>query len=61
MTSICLAILAVTATLLFDAVTALADALGRRDDLNFRVSPPSHHAAAEAWPGRSAPAVPPCP
>ena len=24
------------------------------------VSPPSHHAAAEAWPGRSAPAVPPC-
>ncbi len=35
MVSICLAILAVTATLLFDAVTALADALGRRDELNW--------------------------
>ena len=35
MTSICLAILALTATLLFDAVTALADALGRRDELNW--------------------------
>lgn len=35
MTSICLAILAVGATLLLDAVTALADALGRRDELNW--------------------------
>ena len=35
MTSICLAILAVTATLLFDAVASIADALGRRDELNW--------------------------
>lgn len=35
MVSICLAILAVAATLLFGVVTALADALGRRDDLNW--------------------------
>ena len=41
MVSIGIAIIAVAAALLFGAVTALADALGRRDELNFLVSPPS--------------------